>query len=310
MHLLISFASTLSETGRHTLRQLQLPNLTKLLSRLSPSDPIGTDEYSLTPPHERALARTLGWQAEDGCLPWAARAAAQDGIDVGDQAWGLLSPVHWHVGTDHVSLADPLALHLSAQESRTLFETIRPLFETEGWNVAWAGPNRWYAAHDSLAGLPTASLDRVIGRSIDLWMPANAQASKLRRLQNEAQMLLYRQPLNDVRVGMGALPVNSFWLSGCGRVQPCIEPAGLIVDNSLRAPVLSGDWVAWGKAWEALDAGRLRDALTRSDRKQALAVTLCGERHAQSFVALPRSFWSRISTSFRPPAIAALLEAL
>jgi hypothetical protein len=310
MHLLISFASTLSETGRQTMRQLQLPNLTKLLSRLTPTDPLGGDEYSLTPPHERALARTLGWQAEDGCLPWAARAATQDGVDVGDQAWGLLTPVHWHVGTDHVSLADPLALHLSAQESRTLFETVRPLFESEGWSVAWGSPGRWYAAHDSLQGLPTASLDRVIGRNIDLWMPASTQATQLRRLQNEVQMLLYQQPLNDVRVGMGALPVNSFWLSGCGRVQPGTEQPGLVVDHSLRAPVLLGDWLAWGKAWEALDAGPVRDALAKSERKEAVAITLCGERHAQSFVVQPRSLWSRIATGFSKPPIAPVLEAL
>ena len=40
------------------------------------------------------------------------RAARADGIDVGDLAWGLLTPVHWHLGTEQVSLVDPAALAL------------------------------------------------------------------------------------------------------------------------------------------------------------------------------------------------------
>ena len=123
-----------------------------------------------------------------------------------------------------MSLPDPHNLHLSAQESHTLFEAVRPLFETEGWVMAWGAPARWYAAHDSLDGLPCASIDRVIGRNIDLWLPPTPQARLIRRLQNEVQMLLYQQPLNDARVGQGALPVNSFWLSGCGRARRPARP--------------------------------------------------------------------------------------
>jgi hypothetical protein len=310
MHLLIPFASAHSERGTHTLRSLKLPNLTQLLARLAPTERLGSDEYSLTPPHELALAHALGWQGGDGAYPWAARNAARDGIEVGTHAWGQLTPVHWHVGAEHVSLPDPHNLHLSAQESHTLFEAVKPLFESEGWVMAWGAPMRWYAAHDSLAGLPCAALDRVIGRNIDLWLPTTPQARLIRRLQNEVQMLLYQQPLNDHRVGQGALPVNSFWLSGCGRVQAESPPAGLVCGGGLRAPVLGSDWAAWADAWRALDAGDVKQALKRAQQGEAGTLTLCGERFAQRFEPQSQGLWSRMGKRLSPPPIAPVLEQL
>ena len=75
-------------------------------------------------------AQALGWQAGDGCLPWAARLARQDGIaDVDGRAWGLLTPVHWTVSAEGVALVDPDALSLGAAESRALFDAVRDLFD-------------------------------------------------------------------------------------------------------------------------------------------------------------------------------------
>lgn len=307
MHLLIPYAASHSERGIAALRSLKLPHLSRLLGRLRPTECLGSDEFSLTPPHELAHAQALGWQADDGCFPWAARQAVRDGIEPGTKAWGQLTPVHWHVGTDHVSLPDPTHLHLSAQESHALFEAVKPLFETEGWEMAWGAPTRWYAAHESLATLPSASLDRVIGRNIDLWLPSSPQARLIRRLQNEVQMLLYQQPLNDHRVSQGALPVNSFWLSGCGRFQAEAAPSLQVVD-SLRAPALGSDWAAWADTWRTLDSGAIHEALDASRGGQGVTLTLCGERHAQRFEPQALGLWSRLKPA--SPAVAPVLEAL
>jgi len=111
MHLVIPFASALSESARHVLRDLPLPNLTRLLTMLTPQPPDSGEETSLSPPHERVLAKAWGWRGHDGAWPFAARAAAADGIDVGAAPWGLVTPAHWHVGRDRVVLSDPAALH-------------------------------------------------------------------------------------------------------------------------------------------------------------------------------------------------------
>ncbi|WP_428419675.1 hypothetical protein [Methylibium sp.] len=309
MHLVIPFASSLSEAGQHTLRDLALPVLAALLARLTPGDRDEGDEYRLSPPHERVLARALGWQGADGALPWAARAAAADGLDTGELAWGLLSPVHWQVGREHLTMGDPEALGIDARESRAGFDAVRPLFESEGWLCAWGAPTRWYVAHASLTALPTASLDRVIGRNPDLWMPEHPGARFVKRLQSEVQMLLYTHALNDAREAADKEPLNSFWLSGCGVHQPARGETPQRLD-ALRAPALREDWAAWAEAWRSIDDGPLRAALARARRGEPLRLSLCGERHAQDFVLQPRGVVAALRSRLQRPHAAALLGAL
>ena len=309
MHLLVPFASALSEAGRHTIRDLNLPNLERLLGRLQPAERHGSDEYSLTPPHEASLAAARGWQGGAGALPFAAHAAHADGIEVLDLAWGQLTPVHWHVGRDEILLTDPESLQLEEAESRALLEAVRELFESEGFALAWGAPLRWYAAHESFADLPTAALDRVVGRNVDRWLPAGREARLLRRLQNEVQMLLYAHPINEAREARGALAVNSFWLSGCGRWQESLaEP--IQVDERLRAPLLGEDWAAWAEAWRALDAGPLATLASAAERGEPVALTLAGERFAQRFENAGGSWWARLRRRYSHPSAAEVLEAL
>ena len=184
--------------------------------------------------------------------------------------WGLLTPAHWHVGHDQVNLVDPALLELDEPEARTLHATLAPLFEDLGWTWHWAGPTRWYVSHPSLAELPTASIDRVIGRNVDLWLNDHPGVMLVRRLQSEVQMLLYVHPLNDEREARGAMSVNSFWLSGTGPTQPADQalPADVVVDDRLRAPLLGDDWSAWAEAWHALDAGPLRELADARRRRR------------------------------------------
>ncbi|MBC7716094.1 MAG: hypothetical protein H7143_04100 [Pseudorhodobacter sp.] len=315
MHLLIPFASGVSPAAAHTLGTLQLPHLSKLLSRLQAGAKTGGDEYSFSTPHEVALARVWAWPAVDGELPWAALQASADGVDVREGAWGLLTPAHWQVGRDHITMADPDALALSADESRALLQALQPLFADDGWTLHWGAAQRWYASHPCLNGLRCASLDRVIGRNVDLWLPNTAQVQAIRRLQSEAQMLLYAHPLHDDRQERGELPVNSFWLSGCGTHRPAVNTRALKadelqVDNRLRAPLLAEDWASWAEAWTELDASVMANLLQRSQRGEAVSLTLCGERHSQCFSSAPQSLWRRVSSTWNNPAVAPVLEAL
>jgi hypothetical protein len=315
MHLVVPYAAAASEAGLAALHGLRLPQLERLLSRLVPTAETATGADSLNPPHEHVLAACLGWTVADGRLPlaaWMARAEglAPTGEDLG---WGLLTPTHWQVGSEQVVLLDPTQLHLAEDESRALLHSLRSLFEPEGWALHWAAPLRWYATHESLQGLATASLDRAIGSPIDRWLPDRQAGRTLRRLQSEAQMLLYTHPINAARESRGELPVNSFWLSGTG---PTPSPAGVdadrepLVDERLRVPCLAEDWAGWVEAWHALDAQRFGDLDARAARGEALSLTLCGQRAALRFEALPRSPWQRLTQRWRRVGAAALLERL
>jgi hypothetical protein len=309
MHLIVPFAGTVSEAGRQALQSLALPQLERLLARLAPAAPLGSDEFSLNAPHELALATALGWPAApDAALPWAARRAAALGLGDAGAAWGLLQPVHLQVGTEQVSLSAPAALQLDEAGSRRLLEAVRPLFETEGFTLHWAAPGEWLATHALFDGLATASIDRVTGRNIDPWLPDQRCARLIRRLQNEVQMLLHTHALNPQREDAGLPTVNSFWLSGCGRL-PAAPAALPQIDDRLRAPALAEDWAAWCEAWRALD-GQALATLAGGSGGGDISLTLCGERRAQRWAPAPQGLWQRLSGSFRRPALHAVLEAL
>jgi hypothetical protein len=123
------------------------------------------------------------------------------------------------------------------------------------------------------------------------------------------QMLLYNHPINEAREATDQLPVNSFWLSGCGRWQPG-EAAAVALDTSLRTALLSEDWAGWADAWRALDAGPLAALAAAADRGEAVSLTLCGERFAQRFEAGRESPWARLARRWRHASTAAVLEAL
>lgn len=308
MQLLIPFAAPRAAPWAE-LSGLALPNLQRLLAQWAETDRDEADELSLSPPHERALARALGWQGSDGRLPWAAQAAAADGIDVGDLAWGLLTPAHWHLGTDQVSLIDPAALMLDAAGSKALFAAVQELFTSQGWLLAWGAPLRWYAAHESLAELPCAALDRVVGRNVDRWLGHDPGLRSIRRLQSEVQMVLYGHPLNEAREARGLLPVNSFWLSGCGMAQPATGTPPT-VDERLRAPALVGDWAGWARAWETLDEGPLR-LLAEAGPATRASLTLCGDRSAARFEPAAKGWMAGLAQRLRGrPAVAPFLETL
>ena len=311
MHLLIPFASALSSEVLHVLPGLALPNLARLLARLVPTARDDADEYTLSPPHERALAAAWKWHGGDGQLPFAALLAEADGIDVTERAWGLLTPAHWQVGREHVSMADPDRLALDEDESRALFEAVRELFESEGYAWAWGAPTRWYAAHPGFADLPCASLDRVVGRNVDFWLGAgrHPQTALIRRLQSEVQLLLYPHPINEAREARGAATVNSFWLSGCGVRQPA-DRAAVTVDATLRAPLFDGAAQDWVAAWQALDAGPIERLLGDAEGPGPVALTLCGERGWQRFERAPRSLWRRLQARPNMTRVRETLESL
>ena len=122
-------------------------------------------------------------------------------------------------------------------------------------------------------------------------------------------MQLYPHPVNEAREERGALPVNSFWLSGCGRQQPSNDTV-VQVEAALRAPLLAEDWAAWAEAWRALDRGVVAALLTRAQRGEEATLTLCGERSAQRFENLPRSLRQRLTGRWTASAAHTLLEGL
>jgi hypothetical protein len=274
------------------------------------------DAQTLSPPHERALARAQGLIADtvvDGLIPWAAADAAQHLNADGQLAWAWITPCHWAMGRGHATLSDPAALALPEDESRALLAAMQPYFQTDGVTLHYLKPERWLAEGELFHSLPTASLDRVLGRNVDAWLPSakSAEGKNLRRLQNEMQMLLYTHPLNDARVRQLQLPVNSIWVSGSG-VLPVLPGTtqDVSVPRSLAQAVFADDWNAYGHAWGQLDAGPVAQLLRRQQAGETVRLTLCGERRGQTFETSRTSFFARISSFLAPKPMWNVLEQL
>lgn len=311
MHLLIPFAYCPADGCRDALRTLQLPQLQKLLARLQAQPPDSADALSLSPPHERAVARALGLPVADGLIPWAALEARQTLGSGG--AWGWVTPCHWRIGTQQVAMDSAALPDFSADESHALLAAMQPYFAEDGIALHYQQPTRWLAHSDLFDALATASLDRVAGRDIGQWLPSDRRAAKLRRLQSEMQMLLYQHPVNEARSARGLPVVNAFWLSGTGALAPAegvLTVAAPHSISSLRGAALANDWSAWAQAWQAIDANECAKLLQTLDQGTAVQLTLCGERSAQTFASGPQGIWERLKRRLRRPSPSMILEAL
>jgi hypothetical protein len=315
LHLLVPYAVSHSAGGQHALKGLALPHLDRLLARLSPHT-AHTDtgeETSFSAPHERALAQALGLPVEDGRIPWAAWHRHQQGLPTDGQAWAFVTPCQWHVSTDHITLRDPDSLALDEAASRALLAIVAPWFAEDGITLHYDRPTRWLASGALFVQLATASLERVLQRDVRPWMPDPRTARTLHRLHSEMQMLLYTHPVNEAREQRGALTVNSIWLSGTGALPesyPAPASAQPIMAPTLRQAALQDDWAGWASAWQQLDATHIRQLLDAQNRGDAVQLTLCGERHAQSWVSRPPTLTQKFRQLFSAPPVQGTLEKL
>lgn len=351
-HLLIPFAACSAEAWLPAMQSLPPGSLKRLGQLLQGMKLVQTDSRaaeSLSPPHERALARALGLatlQTPDGLIPWAAREAAQL-LQAGDdgKAWAWITPCHWAMGHLHATLSDPALLDLQKAESRALLGLMQPYFETDGITLHYLAPGRWLAEGALFRDLPTASLDRVLARNVDAWLPQASAAlpldsalhemiktdsRTLRRLQNEMQMLLYTHAFNDERAAKGQMPVNSFWVSGTGALPSAASGEALTpalsqreresdtasrkeqvsVPRSLAQAVFREDWASYAQAWAALEAGDIAALLARQRAGESVRLTLCGESSAHTFETHRASLYRRISSLFSPLRTLDLLKQL
>ncbi|HSO44726.1 MAG TPA: hypothetical protein VLQ47_04320, partial [Rhodoferax sp.] len=192
MHFLIPYAASHAEGCQAVLATLKLPNLQKLLSRLSEQALDQGDELSWSPPHERALAGALGLTTTDGQIPWAAlEAPKRPELAHLQGAWAFVTLCHWQATMHEVTMRQLPMRDLSAAESDGLMAAMQSFFAQDGIALHPFEAGRWLAHGAVFDGLPSASPDRVLGRNLSPWMPTAAQAGSLIRLMSEMQMLLY-----------------------------------------------------------------------------------------------------------------------
>jgi hypothetical protein len=270
--------------------------------------PTGWAPAALSLPHECLQAQALGWPVVDGCLPWAAQRAAELGLKAAlsepgaPAAWGFISVCNWLVSNGQVTLGHPAQLAVDDATDLALFNAMAPFFAEDGFTLHRDVPGRWLVHSPVLADVPTASLERVIGRNIDPWLVGgdapNGTAKLLRRLQNEMQMLLYTHAVNAHR----ALSINSFWLHGTGALPVSLAhaPVPVNVVNHLRDSALQQDLMAWLDVWKVVDSEVMAPVLAAAAQGQAQQVVLCGEHEHHVYDSAKPGLWQRLRGHFKP----------
>ena len=309
MHTLIPYAAPPGPQCRDALKRLELPYLSQLLARLSPSAHLQGSATDLTPLAERLQANAAGLDGADGLIPWAAEEARQRGLTGlhGPQGWAWITPCHWTLHSDHVEMSDPVHLALTPHDADALLQAMQPFFAEDGITLFSPAPGhthtRWLARGKVFVDLPTASLDRVSGQRVDEWMPRQEQAKTLRRLQNEMQMLLYTHAVNDQRAHFKLPAVNAFWVSGTGTPREAGAQRATTAPSlrdALRTPALQDDAAAWVTAWHALDASTLAHDVQRLQQGESVQLTLCSDTVAITFTRQPLTLWQRAQRRLSP----------
>jgi hypothetical protein len=295
-HWVIAYAASESEALPAAMNNapdtLYLPNLQKLLSRMacvskSSTAPEGASAFLM--PHESA-PQILGAKPS-----------------LGKEA--IMSPCHWQVGMNEVTLLKPQELALSEDESRKLLSAIQPYVEEDGLQVVYESPLVWRVTGDLLDGLPLASIDRVVGQNIKPWMPEHQRAKTLQRLQSEMQMLLYQHPVNDERSLKGRWTVNSFWLHRrLDQLYP--DALDLNVALDLRETMQASNAKLWQQAWEHLDATLCQSLCQALDQNHDVSLTLCSETSWRHYRPQPVSWLSKLHRLIQPVSVIKELRAL
>jgi len=295
-HWVIAYAASESEALPVAMNNapdtLYLPNLQKLLSRMAcvsklSTSPEGASAFLM--PHESA-PQILGAKPS-----------------LGKEA--IMSPCHWQVGMNEVTLLKPQELALNEDESRKLLSAIQPYFEEDGLQVVYESPLVWRVTGDLLDGLPLASIDRVVGQNIKPWMPEHQRAKTLQRLQSEMQMLLYQHPVNDERSLKGRWTVNSFWLHR--RIDQLYPDAtDLDVALDLRENMQASNAKLWQQAWEHLDATLCQSLCQALDQNHDVSLTLCSETSWRHYRPQPASWLSKLHRLIQPVSVIKELRAL
>lgn len=280
-HLLIADALPLLPEDAALPELPPLPQFDALLRRLRLADTVSCDDEAPDTPLERALARAHGLPGTPGQVPWAAFDTGTVGAPC---AW--LRPCHWQLGMDHVTLLPPGQFALTEDESRALLATAQPLLQEDGLTLRYVRPDAWLAQGELLRGLTTWSMARAaqqpLTRELLTLAPDPAHSARLRRLQNEIQMLLYGHPVNDAREQARQWPVNALWIEGAGVLDHAIPPrSGVRVESRLTHAAT--DLPGWQAAWRAIDAEAITPLGARLAAGDDVRLTLCGPHRALSF---------------------------
>lgn len=134
----------------------------------------------------------------------------------GDAYWLCVDPVHLQISGDQVLLDAMACRDLEPDQAQALVTTLNAHFDADGFRFAASTPREWVVRCPAMLAASTRAAADVDRRSIEAFLPGGEPGRQLRRIANEAQMLLHEHPVNQSREARGQAAVNGIWLWGGG----------------------------------------------------------------------------------------------
>lgn len=132
--------------------------------------------------------------------------------------WFRADPVHLAADRDQLIMLPLATLEAQAEEAQALAGAFNQLYAADGYRLEAAQPSRWYLRVPKDLHCVTHDPERIAGGPVFDFMPAGADAARLKRLMNEIQMLFHEHPVNQVREASDRPLINTAWLWGGGRL--------------------------------------------------------------------------------------------
>lgn len=142
-----------------------------------------------------------------------------------DAFWFRADPVHLAADRDQLVMLPPADLEIEAEEAHALAATFNQMYADDGFRLETPTPSRWYLGVPKDMDCETHDPEYMAGGPVFDFMPSGPDASQLKQLMNEVQMLFHEHPVNQARETAGKQLINTVWLWGGGRL-PEVEIHG------------------------------------------------------------------------------------
>jgi hypothetical protein len=195
---------------RQTLDALPCPGLCTLIAR---------SQRTRRPPQSVEATLTDAFGLAENVAYAAFRVLGEASVSAAiDACWVCADPVHLRLHQERLILADGASLGIELAEAESMVAELNRHFLDVG-TFHLAAADRWYLQLPGtidLGRFEVLPLSAVAGRRVGRQLPETPEASRLRRLLNEAQMVLHRHPVNESREDAGRSTINSLWMWGAG----------------------------------------------------------------------------------------------
>lgn len=199
--------------ANEALNTFKLPALQRLLAK--------ADRLVAKPQSPYALSNYLFHQPSfsESTSTYAAIMATTELKDYDVNAyWLRVDPVQMIADRDSLVLIPSKDLAITEVESKALLQAFNQHFEQDKVRLEYATAEHWYLRMAFPVDLQTHSIESVAYQPVDGCYPTGNAATYWRKMINEAQMLFFNHPINDIRREQGMPEINSIWVWGEGQL--------------------------------------------------------------------------------------------